>query len=347
MIGARHDDHVAMSGVRPRQPQGKLVRFAAAGGEEADREWRGELRGQATGIKQDLLVQVACVGVEHRQLLRDRPHDLRVAVADVRHIVVGVEVALSVGVPEPGAESPHDLERFAIGEAQVRSEELTPAGEQRCGGRPRAREEALGNPRDQVRVGTDGEPERALGGPAGADEVAARAEHVEDDLKMQMRRPVAVDRKVPHGGEALPFADDRARDEAGKRLAGEVAVQRVEAERSPVVFHAVLEHDAGAIVERRRVVGEAVDDAVERGEDRRTGGQEDVEAEVHGTPLVALVAAMAIGLAGVDRPRLVVAADRGLGAGGAHAGEERSVQAATSAHSAGDPSSALAALQSE
>ena len=80
-----------------------------------------------------------------------------------------------------------------------------------------------------------------------------------------MRRPVAVDRKVAQGREAVPLAEGRTLDEPHERLPAEVSVESMETQLSLIVSDAVLEHDARAVIERRVVVGKAVDGAVEGG----------------------------------------------------------------------------------
>jgi hypothetical protein len=43
----------------------------------------------------------------------------RVTMADVRYVVIGVQVPLAVGVPDPDTFAPHELQRLLVEERRV------------------------------------------------------------------------------------------------------------------------------------------------------------------------------------------------------------------------------------
>src|SRR5690606_26564746 len=89
-----------------------------------------EGRRQPLDIVENALVQVARVGVEHRRLPADRLDHPRVAMADMRHIVVAVEIPPPVRIPQPDALAPHQMHRVIVEERHVAAEQPLAAGAQ-------------------------------------------------------------------------------------------------------------------------------------------------------------------------------------------------------------------------
>ena len=96
-----------------------LVRFAPRVDEIADAQRRRQRGGQPLGVAHQMLVQVAGVGVEHAHLPLGRVGDARMAVADVRDVVVAVDVAAPGLVEEILHRAADDLHRPAVADADV------------------------------------------------------------------------------------------------------------------------------------------------------------------------------------------------------------------------------------
>ena len=144
---------------------------------------------------------------------------------------------------------------------------------------------------------------------------ASRAEQVQDQLEVQVRRPVAVGRRGPHARDRLARLHGLADREAAERVLRQVAVEGVEGR---AVARLVPEDDEGSVVLRQGVVRQDVNDPGERGAHRRPRLDEEVDAQVHGTPLVGRASSGREGPRQVDRARLVVASDRDLDARALH-----------------------------
>src|SRR5690606_26491161 len=73
----------------------------------------------------------AGVSVEQGRLRGDRLDDPWVGVADRRHVVVAVEVAVAVDVPEPHPLAAHELDRLVVEELVAGGERLAATIQQR------------------------------------------------------------------------------------------------------------------------------------------------------------------------------------------------------------------------
>ena len=123
--GVQHDD-ITAPGVCPRQSQRQLVGLAARIHEVAHPERRRQRRDQPLREHRQLVVQVARVRVKDEHLLGRGADDARMAVTDVRNVVVGIEVlasALVVEILHPAAD---DLHRRPIGDGKVGTDDSTP-----------------------------------------------------------------------------------------------------------------------------------------------------------------------------------------------------------------------------
>ncbi len=65
--------------------------------------------------------------IQCRLLFAERLDDMRVAVPDVRHVVVHVEVAIAVGIKKPYTLAAHDVHGLVVEQAVSRAQELTAA----------------------------------------------------------------------------------------------------------------------------------------------------------------------------------------------------------------------------
>src|SRR6056297_2038374 len=142
-----------------------------------------------------------------------------------------------------------------------------------------------------------------------------------------MRGPAAVLGWSAERADGLAPPHGIAHGAPVERGVAEVTVER---EERRAAVGTVFEDDRRAVVEREVVVGEAVDRAVERSEDGRTGGLEEVHPEVDRAERAVLRREELV--AGVNQPRFVVAADPDLSpgrsyppldhVGGKHRGDE-------------------------
>lgn len=91
-----------------------------------------------------------------------------------------------------------------------------------------------------------------------------------------------------------------------------MAVEGLEAKRPLGRFDVVPEDDGRSVILAGRVVHGAEDDAVQGGQDRRSGLREDIDPQVNGPPFGQGAAGGPEGLGGVNDARLVVAPDADL-----------------------------------
>ena len=78
---------------------------------------------QSLAIVQDALVQVAGGEIEPAGLVRQRLHHMGMAMADVGHVVVGVEVDAPVAVPDPDPLPLHQVQWAVVEERRAGAEQ--------------------------------------------------------------------------------------------------------------------------------------------------------------------------------------------------------------------------------
>jgi hypothetical protein len=129
VIAVLDADEVPGAGAGADEAQCEVVRLAAGVDEEAHRQRLGQRGGEALGIAEHLVVEVAGVGVEHRHLPGSGRDDMRVRMADVRDVVDRVEVGATLVVVQVRADPAHDPQRVAVRDRQVGAEEPSSLGE--------------------------------------------------------------------------------------------------------------------------------------------------------------------------------------------------------------------------
>ena len=134
-----------------------------------------------------------------------------------------------------------------------------------------------------------------------------------DDLQVEVRRPAPVDVRVAKPADHVAGLDAPAGLVVVEGGAVEVAVEGVEA---GAVGGGVAQDDGGAVVAGGAVVGDRDDSGGKGAVDGGAGRREEVEAQVYGAGLVAVVAGRLEGGGAVDKPRLAVAADSDGRSGG-------------------------------
>src|SRR5579884_1164609 len=97
---------------------------------------------------------------------------------------------------------------------------------------------------DQIGVGAETEPGGALVGTCDAGKVSLLVEHVRNDLKVQVRRPAAIDAHIADAGERRSPCDGLALVQSIERSGAQVAVEGEEGD-FPVVLpgNAMLQDD--------------------------------------------------------------------------------------------------------
>ena len=114
MVGVLDDQRARPAGDLGGQPPGELVGLGAGRREEDGVEPGRHRRHQSLGELDHLGVEVARVGVEPPQLTTDPLGDRRVGVADDRDVVVGVQVATTVGCDQPRPLPADEVERPVV-----------------------------------------------------------------------------------------------------------------------------------------------------------------------------------------------------------------------------------------
>ncbi len=162
-------------------------------------------------------MEIARVGVEESELLLHRSDDARVRVADKRNVVVDVEEGAAGVVVKILAPASNDLERMAVGNAEIPAEELLSGGERGVERRLERRETIFGNAQNEIGIGREAGEEIALGGKGNARKIGGEVEKIENDLEVKMGRPAAVFGSSADAGEKLAAGDAVANAQWGER----------------------------------------------------------------------------------------------------------------------------------
>ncbi|MDT4836700.1 hypothetical protein FQZ97_704100 [compost metagenome] len=109
VVGIIGDDDAGAAGIEFGDPQGEVYCFGAGAGVHHTADPASKGLNQLLGVAENLLVHVACMGVERRQLLRDGLDHAWVAMAHRRHVVVAVQVLLSIRAVHVHAFRAHEL----------------------------------------------------------------------------------------------------------------------------------------------------------------------------------------------------------------------------------------------
>ena len=129
VVGVFEDDNVFAAGMGAGQAQSEFVGFAAGIHEVADAQWIRQKTREPLGVADDVVVQIASVGVEESDLILDGTNHTRVAVADERDVVVDVEKSAAGIVVEVLHPAAHNFERLVVRDAEIPSEKSAAGGE--------------------------------------------------------------------------------------------------------------------------------------------------------------------------------------------------------------------------
>ena len=121
------NDEPGAAGAGTRNTHRELVRFAAGAAEHHRVELVGKLSRQPFRVIQNIVVQVARVRIEERCLFRQRLDDMRMTMADMRYVVVHVQVLAAGAVVQPAAFATHDVHRLVVKQPVGRPKQLAAA----------------------------------------------------------------------------------------------------------------------------------------------------------------------------------------------------------------------------
>jgi len=124
------------------------------------------------GVFDDVVVQVAGVGVEHGHLLLPGPDYIRMAVPHVADIIDPVHIYLAVFAEKVLGFALHDFQGIVIGNRQIAADVRFPECENFLFGPPLSIETGPGKIQDKIRVRTQALPYPPLARPGYAREVA-------------------------------------------------------------------------------------------------------------------------------------------------------------------------------
>jgi hypothetical protein len=207
---------VTMSGTTPwvSKPQG--VGFAPAADKKENPERVRQPGLEPEGILHDVVVEIAGVGVEDRDLLLGGPHHPGVTVSDVGDVVRRIQVGLAVLIVKELPKAADDLERPIVRHAEIWSEAKTAELEKRgfFPRRSRRTDRPLRDPEDEFGVGAKAQPDLPLAGWSDSRKIPAFPEEVQDDLEMKVGRPAAVLGAAADGADPFAFLEETARGQS-------------------------------------------------------------------------------------------------------------------------------------
>ena len=173
--------------------QGQFVGFAARIDKETHVERVRHGRDQSLRVGIEVVVQVARVGVQHGHLPLPGLDDARMAVADVGHVVIGIQVFAAGFVVHVLHPTPLDLDRVPVSDAQIPADDSLPRSKRLCLAGLLPSNSMCRNAEDHVGIWRKVGPDSPLAEFADAGIVTVETQEVVDELKVQVWGPSAVD----------------------------------------------------------------------------------------------------------------------------------------------------------
>ena len=133
MVGTVSRNDAGSAGGGVRHAQCDIIGLAAGTCHDGGRQAAMKSRRQALNVIENALVQITGVCVEGGRLLMDRVDHPWVAVTDMRHIVVAVEVPFALGIVKPDIFPANNVHRIVIEQRCVLAEETIAPSCQGCG----------------------------------------------------------------------------------------------------------------------------------------------------------------------------------------------------------------------
>ncbi|ENN89682.1 hypothetical protein RHSP_69824 [Rhizobium freirei PRF 81] len=277
VIGPVDDDRVVASGMVARHAKHQAIRLASRAGKGCHRQAFGQCRGQALGVFDDIVVQVARIGVEQLGLARKRFDDVGMRMSEMADIVEAIEIGSAVIVDQPDAVAANEFDRLGIGDREIGQQQLFALGHQLF---PRSTilNKGLGRQTGKRRrIREEFGPDIEIGGFTNAQDLCRRQRGIGRNLEVEMRSPAAVFVNVAHIANEITGFQALARRQPGERLMRHVPPKGHEGQAA---FGGMFERDEAAIAKRLVFDLDASDSACHRSVKRRSGGHEQIDAEV-------------------------------------------------------------------
>ena len=192
VIGVLEDNDVFAAGVSAREAKSEFVGFAARVQEITNFERRRQKHGKTLGVFEYVVVEIASVGVEQRQLFLGGSDDARMRMANKGDVVVHVEISAAGFVVEVLTPAPNNFKWVVVGNAEIGTEKFLAAREGGFRRNFRGRKTLGGNAENEIGIrGNTGE-NIALRGESHTGKIGGLIERIQNDLEMEMGSPAAV-----------------------------------------------------------------------------------------------------------------------------------------------------------
>ena len=288
-----------------RHAERQIVRLAAAAHEGGDGQVLGQGCRQRLGIGDDVVVEIAGIGVEQGGLFRQYRDDLRVGVAEMGDVVVTIEIGAAAIVIKIDTLAAHDLHRRLVGDGEV-ADQLLLAPREQIVARATALLQRLRRQAGEGRsIGEKFRPEIEIAFLAGPDHIGRRGWAIGDELQMHMGLPaaiLAVLAELADDGASL----QKVADLHGLRARGaEMAPERIEDEAR---LRLMFQQDGMAVIQRQIGYIDVDHARRQRCPHIGAGGEEKIESEMQRAALASRQGRRK-GVGGIDRPVLAPGAD--------------------------------------
>ena len=121
VIGRIRGDDPGFPSGSLRHAQGNVIRLRPGAGHNRLRDAMREGGRQAFNVIQDAVMQIAGMGVQLPNLRADRLHHAGVAMADMGHVVVAIQIAIARRIPQPDALTLHNVNGRLIKRRHIRT----------------------------------------------------------------------------------------------------------------------------------------------------------------------------------------------------------------------------------
>ena len=203
VIGVFEDDNVLTIGVGTSKAKGEFVGFAAGVEEVADSQWGGQKRGETFSVAEDVVVEIAGVGVEQSELLLGSGDYARVGMANEGDVIINVEVSSAIFVVEILAPTANDFQGTLIRDAEIGAEEILSRRKRFVWTECDWRKTMFGDSYDQIWIGRQRGEDVALRRKSDTRKIGGEIEKIKNDLKMEVRGPATIFGGVANAGERL------------------------------------------------------------------------------------------------------------------------------------------------
>ena len=124
VCGVRRDD-AALAGDGFGHPERDVIGLRSRAGQDCGVQCCVKRAGKPLHIVQKQFVQVTGMRVQNTRLRADRIDHARVAMSDMRHIIIAVQVFSSLSIPDPNTVAAHDVYRVIIEGGNIGSKQCS------------------------------------------------------------------------------------------------------------------------------------------------------------------------------------------------------------------------------